>query len=259
MHLTMPTPSTTATTTKKSAAPRKSTKASTKPATEDRSHSAWLVRDDKLLAGSLHLDIYAIATALQRTPLTVLQRLLEPRVKDALALQGLDFEFERGSEEQAELYGLTLCGVPVVKTLQWCLAKDERPTTSQLVTMMTTADFRPAMYMARDLGICFSDVDQMDDLRALEQDWPLEIVQAGVEDVMARFSIPTAEAVLAVLDGEPQERAKPYKWFDNNASPTMTRKSTAKSYKRKSRSTYSRSTTWKPYRKSRRSYGAKRS
>ena len=255
----MPTLSTAAASPKKSATPRKATKTAPKPVTEDRSHAAWLVRDDKLLVASLSMDIYAIAASLQRDPLTVLRRLIEPRVVEALTVQGLNFEFDNGSEEQAELYGLTLCGVPVIQALQWCLAKDERPTTAQLGTLMTTADFRPAMYMARDMNICFSHIDQMDDLRSLEQDWPLEIVQAGVEDVIARFDIPTAETVMALLEGEPQERVKPYAWFDNNGTSGAQPNKSARGYKRKSKSTYSRSTTWKPYRKSRRSYGAKRS
>jgi len=236
--------------------PRKVASASPRLNTVDRTQATWLVRDDKLLVSSLALDIYAIAASLQRDPLTVLQRLAATGVSDALQLQGLDFEFDQGSEEQAELFGLALSGIPLKAILQWCLAKDDRPTTAQLIAMMSTADFRPAMYMARELGICFSSLNQIDGLRELEQVWPHEIVQAGVEAVIANFDIPIADNVLARLEGDPVPRAKPYPWFDINASSKEMPKGKKRSYPRKTKST--RTTTWKPYRKSRRTYATKK-
>ena len=244
-----------ATSTTKATKPRKAAaKKVTLPSVDaDRTHAAWLVREDKLLLSSLSKNIFDLAKELQREAVCVMNHFREPKVLDALEKIGLAFEFDTGSEEEAEFFGLALAGVPIEAALRWCLGAQSRPTTVELEGMMSTPDFRPAMYMAMDLGVWFSNVEQMDDMRALDE-WPVEILQEAVADVIKRFEAPTAYMVIMQCMGEAPAPERPYTWATTNCSaPAPARGYTGRYKTKKTRSrTGRKASAWKPYRRARR-------
>lgn len=164
--------------------------------------AAWLVKDDKAIIDGLALSVFDIAQSIERDPMAVVKRLREERPITLLAKAGFAFEFDEGSEEEAELLGLTLSGVPLGKALKWCAATDDRPSAGELAGYLKEGDLRPAMHQARDLGLWVSSADDLDTLRDLEETFPEEVTRAAIEDLLASFQPPTPSIVFQFARGE---------------------------------------------------------
>lgn len=192
---------------------------------------AWLIKDDALIAKSLDKSITEIAALLQRDPLDVLRHFSDDRAQDYLAKAGHSFDFIPGSEEEAELFGLAMAGVPLNAALLWCSADERRPDANTLQSMMPDGDCRPALHMARELGIWISRAGEIDDLRFLEEAMPTEITQAAIEDLLDGFQPPTPGIIRQYVEGElPKDRAT-YAWYvEGRAAPQRTYASRSKGY-----------------------------
>jgi hypothetical protein len=204
----------------------------TKVKSLDRTQSAWLVRDDEklidfVLGGKEDVSVFEMAEVLHREPISVLCRL-----RDGELATMVGFEFAPGSEEEAELFGLALSGVPMGTALRWCLADDDRSSAVELRAAMTTPDLRPAMNLVRDLNLWFNQVTQLEALRVLASQ-PLDEVKQAVAAVLARFEPPTPQVVAQQLFGVPPIAAKPYPWATHNVSSGRTH-TTPKTWRRKS-------------------------
>lgn len=174
---------------------------------------SWLVKDDKALIESLDMDVFSISCALDREPISVLRRLKEDRAATALEKLGLAFNYESGSEEEAEFFGLALAGMPVSKALMWCLGHQDRPSREEMSELMPFGDCRPALYMARQTGIWFSRADEIETLCSLEESMPEEIIQEAVIEILGRFDAPTPDLVQRCVHGEAPAKERPYKWY----------------------------------------------
>lgn len=164
--------------------------------------AAWLVKDDKAIIESIDLTVFAIATRLERDPIAVVRRLSEERPATLLEKAGYAFEFEHGSEEEAELLGLTLSGVPLSKALLWCSASDKRPSAQELAGFMKEGDRRPALHQARELGMWVGGAEDIDDLVYLEQTFPAEITEAAIADLLSQFQPPRPGVIVQYAEGE---------------------------------------------------------
>ncbi len=171
----------------------------------------WFIKDDKLLVKSLDKSVHEIADEMQREPIEILLHLMDERAQEYLAKEGFHFEFDRGTEEEAELFGLALAGVPLGPALLWCAAAPKRPTAQELQSMMTGPDMRPAMNQVRELGIWFSKASELEDLQFLEETMPEEITQAAIEDLLEKFQPPTPSVIRMYVEGELPEDKAPYK------------------------------------------------
>lgn len=219
----------------------------------DRTLLNWLIKDDKTLTSGLALDVYKLAEQLHREPLSVLRRLMDDRVIPVLTKKGLNFEFEPGSEEEAEFFGLALCGVPLNEALCWCMGLEARASGEKLNAMMTSPDFRPATHLARELGIWFTHTHEMADMRFL-QEMPTEITQAAIEDILERFDAPTPDQIMRQIEGIEPEPERPYVWaIRNQPNPTSTNLPRAKAWiakKTKAKTKYRKSSAaWKPFKR----------
>ena len=180
-----------------------------------RTLSAWLARDDdKLLefvfGGDDDVSLYEMSEALQREPFSVLCRLREGELSTMAA-----FDFERGSEEEAELFGLALAGVPIGMALRWCVGADDRPTTAQLEAAMTRPDLRSALTMAREADLWVCNTSQVTALLFLVQQ-PIHLVLAAVRSVVDRFDAPTPNVVAQQMFGVIPNQGYPVSWSGTN-------------------------------------------
>lgn len=215
--------------------------------------ATWLVCDDKALTSSLDKDVFALAAQLEREPLSVLRRLREDRAAESLAKAGVDFQFEHGTEEEAEFFGLALSGMPLIHVLRWCLGSQERLDPEGMAANMPHGDCRPSLHMAREVGIWFSRAEEVETLRALEETMPPEIIQEAVREILSRFDAPTPGLVMRCVEGEAPPKDRPYKWYvegQNSGCTSRTYASKAKRRSPKAKKSYSRS-GWKPRKKSR--------
>lgn len=168
-----------------------------------RSHLDWLEReDDKLLEFSFSSDsltVYDFSKKFSRDPVQVLFRLLESEIPEMAGI-----EMEVGSDEACEFFGLTLAGVPIDLALRWGAAtidQDNRPAWSEVQSAMTFPDAREALYFARDHGLWFSGVSQLDDLFVLVKK-PSKDICMAVNALVDRVDSLSAKTVLAQLAGE---------------------------------------------------------
>lgn len=190
---------------------------------EDRTSNAWLVRDDKALLAAVAGgdDVFTAGRALRREPMSVLRHLNDESVAIKLDAQGLGLEFSSGSEEETELFGLALAGVPLGMSLRWCRGDETdagRPSAADLQANMSSADLRPALALVQSLGLWFVQARQIEALRVLSEE-PLARVRSAVEAVIARFDAPTPNAVAQQLFGVQQPVERPYPWMTANAMP----------------------------------------
>jgi hypothetical protein len=213
---------------------------------QDRTLSAWLVREDATVVDNLHLDVYNLAQILGREPMSVLRHLREDRIFSALERIGMAFEFEPGSEEEVELFGLALAGVPLASTLAWCLARADRPHHDELLSMMSQEDFRPGMEMARTQGIWFASINDVESMRFIG-DMPAEIVQEAVADLLDKMEAPTARCVMDRLEGVEPAQPQPSKW--TGASPGANATYSRKSRRTSSKARPAKSRKWIPRKK----------
>jgi hypothetical protein len=163
---------------------------------------AWLIKDDKAIIDGLGLSVFSIAESIERDPMDVVKRLCEERPATYLKKAGIEFEFEPDSEEEAELLGLTLSGVPLGKALLWCAASEDRPTAKELAGFMKDGDARAAFHQARELGMWVSSSSELDDLKYLEETFPAEITEAAIADLLTQFQPPTPAVILQYAEGE---------------------------------------------------------
>jgi hypothetical protein len=217
----------------------------------------WIIKDDRYIAQSLDLSIHHIAAHLERDPLDVLRHLADERAQGYLAKAGHPFAFEPGSEEEAELVGLCLSGVPLGAALLWCAADADRVDAATLKGMMPEGDLRPAIHQARELGIWFSRADEVDDLQYLEESMPAEITQAAIEDLLSQFQPPTPGLLRLYVEGQlPAEKGSYAFLSSSSCSSASTRrsygsKSRSHSYSKPRRSSYKRYSKPRAYRRSR--------
>lgn len=189
----------------------KATKA-LKPAV-DRTLYEWTEReDDRLmevcLGGDEALTLQDLSLSLSREPMTVLARIRDSEIPDMIGL-----DCAAGSEEECELFGLLLAGVPISMALRWCVAldeADERPTSIALEAAMTLPDLRMALGMARDAGIWFNRVNQTKSLLFLVGQ-PLDQVILAVAEVAERADAPTPEVISMQMFGVFKDEA-PCDW-----------------------------------------------
>lgn len=212
--------------------------------------AAWLVKDDKAIIDGLGLSVFDIAERMERDPMSVVKRLSEERPSTLLAKAGYAFEFEQGSEEEAELLGLTLSGVPLGKALLWCAASDKRPSAEELEGYMKDGDRRPALHQARELGIWISGSSDIEDLQYLEQTFPAEITEAAIADLLAQFQPPTPSVILQYAEGAIATQEVSIAPFQTTTvgKKTWGSKRSGGSYRRKSshaRSSYSKGKSYR--------------
>lgn len=185
---------------------------------------------------SLGITTHEMAAHLQRDELDVLRHLADERIQGFLSEAGHPFEFERGSEEEAELVGLCLSGVPLGAALQWCAADEGRPDAAALKNMMAEGDLRPAIHQARELGIWFSYAHEAADLQYLEESMPAEITQAAIEDLLSQFQPPTPGLLRLYVEGQlPAERTSYQFLADSRSSHAGASRSYAYGSKSRSR------------------------
>jgi hypothetical protein len=180
----------------------------------ERTLSPWLVREDKALSNALleaptasSVDVFSLASELQREPVSVLRRLRTrqrcPKLAAVLEERGLWLDLEDGRDEEDEFWGLALSGVPLALAWRWCVDESAqragapvaaRPTTSQVESAMTSPDLRPGLALAREAGLWFADADQVESLRFLLTQSLQTVIDArrGVE---SRFDAPTPKVV----------------------------------------------------------------
>jgi len=157
----------------------------------DRTLAAWLKKDEKSLLSGLKsgLDVFELGLDLNREPLSVLAHC------DELGL----FEFDAGSEEEAEFVGLALSGVPLGQVIPWCLAEPGR--TRDLESLMKIGDMRPALHFARERGIALVRAESLDDLFwVMEQ--PVEQIDAAIRSLGHRFDVLTPRTLREQLSGQ---------------------------------------------------------
>lgn len=164
--------------------------------------AAWLVKDDKAIVDGIELSVFEIAERIDRDPMAIVKRLREERPTKLLAKAGFEFEFETASEEESELLGLTLSGVPLGKALLWCSASDGRPSAQELSEYLKDGDCRPAMHQARELGIWMNSAAELQDMMSLEETFPAEMTETAIEDLLAKFQPPTPSIILQYAQGE---------------------------------------------------------
>lgn len=157
-----------------------------------RTLEAWLLRDDKLLADGITAgcDLADLSAMLDREPVAVLNRLNEVDL----------FPFEPFSEEQIELYSLALSGVPVLETLHWCAATDERLTWAELDALRKLPDPKAGIEAAIDNRLWRLTADDLDDIYWLgEQD--AGAVSDAVAKLLEKFDAPTPRSVRNLMTG----------------------------------------------------------
>jgi len=164
--------------------------------------ATWLLKDDKAIIDGLELSVFGIAQCIERDPVAIVKRLREERPAILLRKEGYAFEFDEGSEEESELLGLALSGVPLGKALKWCSASDDRLSAEELEGHLNQCDLRPAMHQARELAMWISSADELDALRVLEETFPEEMIRAAIEDLLASFQPPTPSIVLQYAQGD---------------------------------------------------------
>lgn len=164
--------------------------------------ATWLVRDDKAIVDGISLSVFEIAGRIERDPMSIVKRLREERPAKLLAKAGFEFEFDAASEEESELLGLALSGVPLGKALLWCSASEGRPSAQELSEYLKDGDCRPAMHQARELGIWMSSSADLQDMMNLEETFPAEMTETAIEDLLAKFQPPTPSIILQYAQGE---------------------------------------------------------
>lgn len=192
-------------TTRKSRTSRGSPKATTSSVDRNeqfpRQTAEWLKKDEAALVKAIKArqTINEISAALQRSPASVLLRL------DACGV----FEFERGSDEEAELFGLCMAGVPVLEAVRWCAASDERLPFAQIDALRSGADLRPAFYLARDCGLWSAVTAEQQDLAWLAKQSSHSIA-AAAKQLREAYDAPTVRRVRETIESPSSCPAQPY-------------------------------------------------
>lgn len=193
--------------------------------TDDRTLSAWLKKDEKSLLQGIKdgLDVFEIGFDLNREPLSVLRYL------DAVGI----YESEVNSEEEVELFGLALSGVPLDQAILWCIADKER--SQDIESMIKIGDMRPALHFAQDFCISIANADCLDDLCwVMEQ--PAAKLNAAIKSIGHRFDIVTPRTLKEHISGQikiltkddvfpPKMTASFGTWAPHPAKKTTARKS----------------------------------
>lgn len=185
----------------------------------------WLLGEDQRLMecaiGMQHLSAIDLADELERDALPVLRRILDSEIPEMVG-----FVAEPGSEEEAEFLAVGLGGAPLPLLLQWCTATEDqadRPEWDE-VAMYLTDDLRPALALAREMGLWLTSASQIDSLVHLANQ-PAAQVRAAVAAVVDRIDALTPEVVALQLAGALRAEA-PVDWA-RIASSSSTRSSSA--------------------------------
>lgn len=144
--------------------------------TPDKTAKKWLKKDEKeVLTGFKDgQDIFELAFGLDREPLSVLRHF------DELGL----FEFDEGSDEGVEFFGLALSGVPLNEAVLWCLADDAR--ASNIDDLMKIGDMRLTLHFARDNSIHISSATEVDTLSTLMRH-PFDLLSGAIRSIAHSF------------------------------------------------------------------------
>lgn len=115
----------------------------------------WLLADQATIVDAVFWSgqtLFDLAEQLERDPMEVLRYLAQCEV-----MQMVDFDCEPGSEEEVELFGLALSGVPLGVALQWCCAVGD---IGAIESFIVGCDMRAAMELARVHGLWLSSYDR---------------------------------------------------------------------------------------------------
>jgi hypothetical protein len=125
---------------------------------KDKSLLDWTEREtDKLLdwvlAEDSNVNLYDISNVLRREPMSVMTHILDGEIPEMLG-----FECARASEEECEIVGLALSGVPMRICFLWCLANEDGPSVQEVSALMSASDMRPHMNLVRETGMWVSHI-----------------------------------------------------------------------------------------------------
>ena len=168
---------------------------------KDRSLLDWTEREsdkliDWILAEDSKVNIYDIANSLRREPMSVIGHILSGEIPEMLG-----FECNVASEEECEIVGLALSGVPIRVCFLWCLCSEDRPSTQQLSALMSVSDMRPHMNLVRETGMWVSDIGTLAPLEKLLS-YSTQSIRQSVDVILTQFDAPTPVMVLRHLAGE---------------------------------------------------------
>lgn len=193
--------------------------------TDDRTLNAWLKKDDKSLLKGIKdgLDVFEIGFDLNREPLSVLRHL------DTIGA----YECEANSEEEVELFGLALSGVPLDQAILWCVADKDR--SQDIESMIKIGDMRPALHFAQDFCISIANADCLDELCWVMVQ-PEAKLNAAIRSIGHRFDVVTPRTLKEHLTDQvklltkddifPPKRTSSFgTWAPRRAKKTTTRKS----------------------------------